>query len=204
MFNWLRFSPIAATLAWGIPCLDSGSLCAQNRDLVRQLNDQLANVAEQASAAVVVISVDKMSWAAGDESAEMPHDLYKDYANPRRGVPRKRPFEGQGSGFILRKDGYILTNNHVVDSASKITVRLKDGRSFPATIQGVDDKTDLAVIKVDAKDLPTVRLGDSDKARVGEFAIAIGAPYSLDYTVDRKSTRLNSSHYQPSRMPSSA
>jgi S1-C subfamily serine protease len=91
--------------------------------------------------------------------------------------------EGQGSGFVLRKDGYILTNNHVVDGASKISVRLQDGRTFPATVQGVDDKTDLAVLKVAAADLPAVRLGNSDSARVGEFAIAIGTPYSLDYTV---------------------
>ncbi len=151
--------------------------------IVKQLNDQLADVAEQVSSAVVVISVDKSSWGASDEATELPSDPFRDFGNPRRGAPRRRATEGQGSGFILRKDGYILTNNHVVDNSSKITVRLRDGRSFPATVRGVDDKTDLAVIHVDAKDLPTARLGDSDRIRVGEFALAIGTPYSLDYTV---------------------
>lgn len=156
---------------------------AQTQNLVKQLNDQLANVAEQVSTAVVVISVDKASWGTGDDLSGMPYDSYRDYGSPRRSTPRKKASEGQGSGFILRKDGYILTNYHVVENASKITVRLRDGRIFPATVQGIDDKTDIAVIKVDGKDLPTVSLGDSDKIRIGEFAIAIGAPYSLDYSV---------------------
>jgi Do/DeqQ family serine protease len=139
-------------------------------------------VAERVSAAVVVISVDKPTWG-GEEGGEMPPEFYRDYGAPRRGSPRRRMAEGQGSGFVLRKDGYILTNNHVVDGASRITVRLKDGRTFAATVQGVDDKTDLAVLKVAAADLPDARIGNSDSVRVGEFAIAIGTPYSLDYTV---------------------
>jgi len=162
---------------------EASFLLGDTPGLVKQLNDQLANVSEQVSEAVVVISVDKMNWGAGDDSAEMPNDFYRDYGNSRRGSPRRKLPEGQGSGFILRKDGFILTNNHVVESAAKIMVRLKDGRTFPATVKGIDDKTDLAVIKIDAKDLPTVRLGNSDNLRVGEFAIAIGTPYSLDYSV---------------------
>ena len=83
--------------------------------------------------------------------------------------------------FIISSDGYILTNDHVVgDSANDgITVRLKDGRKFPASLVGMDDKSDLAVIKIDAQDLPTVELGDSDAAKVGQFAFAIGAPFEL-------------------------
>jgi S1-C subfamily serine protease len=82
----------------------------------------------------------------------------------------------------VRPDGYIFTNFHVVEGADKIDVKLRDGRNFPATVVGTDEKTDIAVIKIDAKDLPVVQLGDSDAVRVGQFAFAIGAPFKLDYT----------------------
>ena len=91
--------------------------------------------------------------------------------------------ESQGSGVILRKDGYILTNQHVIDGGGQITVLLKDGTKFTnAVVVGVDDRIDVAVIKVDGKDLPAAKIGDSDAVRVGQWAIAIGAPYELDYT----------------------
>src|SRR6266576_2387394 len=88
----------------------------------------------------------------------------------------------EGSGFIIRPDGYILTNFHVVEGADKIEVKLRDGRDFPAKVIGTDEKSDIAVIKIGAKDLPVVQLGDSDAVRVGQFAFAIGAPFKLDYT----------------------
>jgi Do/DeqQ family serine protease len=91
--------------------------------------------------------------------------------------------ESQGSGVILRKDGYILTNQHVIDGGGQITVLLKDGTKFTnAVVVGVDDRIDVAVIKVDGKDLPAARIGDSDAVKVGQWAIAIGAPYELDYS----------------------
>ena len=82
----------------------------------------------------------------------------------------------------MRSDGYILTNFHVVEGADHVDVKLKDGREFPAKVVGTDEKTDIAVIKIDAKDLPVVQMGDSDAVRVGQFAFAIGAPFKLDYT----------------------
>ena len=93
-----------------------------------------------------------------------------------------QPVQSEGSGFIVRPDGYIFTNFHVVEGADKISVKLKDGREFSAKVVGTDEKTDIAVIKIDAKDLPVVQLGDSDAVRVGQFAFAIGAPFKLDYT----------------------
>jgi Do/DeqQ family serine protease len=90
---------------------------------------------------------------------------------------------GGGSGVILRPDGYILTNNHVVREASRIEVRLKSGKSFPATLVGADSATDLAMLKIDARGLPQAEFASSDKARVGQFVIAIGSPFGLDYTV---------------------
>lgn len=88
-----------------------------------------------------------------------------------------------GSGVIVDKEGYILTNNHVVEGADKVKVRLNDGREFTATVKGQDPKTDLAVLHIKAKDLPVAQLGDSDKLEVGEWAIAIGSPFGLEHTV---------------------
>ena len=90
---------------------------------------------------------------------------------------------GGGSGVVYRADGHILTNNHVVGNARRIEVRLHDGRTFPARIVGTDPATDLAVIKIDATGLPAARFASRSRIRVGEWAVAIGSPYGLDYTV---------------------
>ncbi|MGB5193513.1 MAG: trypsin-like peptidase domain-containing protein [Polyangiales bacterium] len=90
---------------------------------------------------------------------------------------------GGGSGIILRSDGYILTNNHVVAEASRIDVRLQNGKSYPATLVGSDSATDLAMLKIEATRLPQAEFASSERARVGQFVIAIGSPFGLDYTV---------------------
>jgi S1-C subfamily serine protease len=97
--------------------------------------------------------------------------------------PQERTQRGSGSGFILSQDGKILTNAHVVAGADTVTVTLKDGRSFQGKVMGSDPATDVAVIKIDEKNLPTVTLGDSDRLQPGEWAIAIGNPLGLDNTV---------------------
>src|SRR4030095_1541505 len=99
---------------------------------------------------------------------------------------REPSFDGQGSGVVIRKEGYILTNRHVVDGAEKIKVRFRDGSEFVGEVRGVDAQSDVAVIKIDpqGKELVVAKLADSDKTRVGEFAIAIGAPFELE---DRES-----------------
>jgi len=93
------------------------------------------------------------------------------------------PRTGLGSGFIVRKDGVILTNEHVVAGADKITVTLADGRSFEARVRAADHISDIAVLQVDANNLPTATLGDSDKIRQGDWAIAIGNPFGFEQTV---------------------
>jgi serine protease Do len=149
-------------------------------------------VAEEVSPAVVVITVRQKATpiphlfpdqrdGSGDE--EDPADQFKRYFPHRPDDTPPEPTRGQGSGIIIRKDGYILTNRHVVDDAERIDVRLKDGRNFRAQVRGVDAPSDVAVIKIDATDLTVAALADSSKTRVGEFAIAIGAPFALDYTV---------------------
>ena len=95
----------------------------------------------------------------------------------------KQKQTGEGSGVIVDPKGYILTNHHVVAGADKITLHLFDGTELKGTIQGTDPKTDLAVVHVEAKDLPVATLGDSDKIQVGEWAIAIGSPFGLEETV---------------------
>lgn len=95
----------------------------------------------------------------------------------------KQILAGKGSGVIIDKSGYIVTNNHVVAGADKITVTLADGRAFKARLVGRDSQTDLAVLKIDAKNLPSARLGNSDNIRVGDWAIAIGNPLGLGNTV---------------------
>jgi serine protease Do len=96
---------------------------------------------------------------------------------------QQQPTHGLGSGFIVRSDGIILTNAHVVDGASDVMVKLSDRREFKAKVIGVDKQTDIAVLKIDAKDLPTVKLGDSKAVRVGQWVLAIGSPYGFENTV---------------------
>jgi S1-C subfamily serine protease len=100
------------------------------------------------------------------------------------GLSQQQRLRGQGSGFIIDRDGIILTNAHVVDKADKVTIALKDGRSFEGKVQGIDTVTDLAVVKVSgAKDLPVATLGNSAIIKVGDWAIAVGNPLGLDNTV---------------------
>lgn len=119
------------------------------------------------------------------------------------GGPRQEPERrGTGSGFIISADGLILTNHHVVDGADEITVRLTDNREFTGKVLGSDAKTDIAVVKIEAKDLPYLTMGNSDELKVGEWVAAIGSPFGLDNTVtsgivSAKSRKLPSDQYVP-------
>src|SRR5256712_6914363 len=154
----------------------------QGKDVVHQLNNAFAKVFETVAPSVVIIEISKKN----DNETSAFEDLFfqgpPDESNPRRNPRNLQPLQSEGSGFIVRPDGYIFTNFHVVEAADKIDVKLKDGREFSAKVVGTDQKTDIAVIKIEAKDLPVVQLGDSDAVRVGQFAFAIGAPFKLDYT----------------------
>jgi serine protease Do len=164
----------------------AGSDANANLALARQLNEAFVQVAEEVSPSVVVITVTEKAGALDPDdtddtdgqqnpSSQIPPELRR-YLQSHKSI-------GQGSGIIIRPDGFILTNGHVVENAEKIEVRLRDGRTYNATVRGVDVPSDVAVIKIDEKNLPVARLADSSRTRVGEFAIAIGAPFALDYTV---------------------
>jgi serine protease Do len=148
-------------------------------DLVRQLNDSFAGVYERVAPAVVVIEVE---GAPGAVALRLPQGLEFFFRQPDGS--RIPPQIEQGSGFLVSPDGVIVTNNHVVESgqSGKITVHLRDGRKFDAKLLGRDERSDIAVLKIDATGLPTVELADSDAVRVGQFAFAIGAPFDLPYT----------------------
>lgn len=115
-------------------------------------------------------------------------DPFGFFGNPGNRGSQKRKIqtpkrEGAGSGVIISSDGYIVTNNHVVDGADELTVTLDDNREFSARIIGTDKKTDLALIKIDGNNLPTLPIGDSDKLKVGEWVLAVGNPFNLSSTV---------------------
>ena len=115
---------------------------------------------------------------------EVPEIFRHFFGNPGQGpgMPRQEK-SSLGSGFIVSSDGYILTNNHVIRDADEIIVRLSDRRELEAKLIGADERSDLAVLKVEASGLPAVELGDSDDLEVGEWVLAIGSPFGFDYTV---------------------
>jgi serine protease Do len=133
-------------------------------------------LAKEVGPAVVSINV-KITRQSSESSGGFPYDPFGQFGGPEIG-------EGQGSGFIIAPEGYVLTNDHVVGEASDIKVALADGRELPGKVVGSDSRTDIALVKIDSKQpLPYVRLGDSDKAEIGEWVIAIGNPFGLDHTV---------------------
>lgn len=168
----------AGLLAGG--ALAQQSTPAASGSLARQLNDAFADVYEKVAPAVVVIEVQR---AVSDGGRALPEGLDFFFQNPDNNR-QSYIAPDQGSGFIIAPDGHIVTNGHVVENAAEggIVVKLKDGRKFPASLVGIDEKSDLAVIKIDTTGLPMIELADSDSARVGQFAFAIGAPLDLPYT----------------------
>ena len=158
---------------------------------VRELPD-FSDLAEKQAPAVVNISTTQTRERRAtpqipdlDENDPL-YDFFRRFI-PRQPGPGQGPrqFESRslGSGFIIGTDGYILTNAHVVDAADEITVRLTDKREFKARVIGADKRTDIALLKIDAGSLPTVRFGDPNRLRVGEWVVAIGSPFGFDSTV---------------------
>lgn len=155
--------------------------------MARSLPD-FTDLVEEASPAIVNIStVQRGDGRQGGLPRGMdPENLPEFFRHFFRGMPEGAPQRERrslGSGFILSSDGYIVTNNHVVDGADEIFVRLIDRREYVATVVGTDPRSDLALLRVEAEDLPTVAIGESASLRVGEWVLAIGSPFGFDYSV---------------------
>lgn len=158
----------------------------------KSLGQAFVEVAKKVQPAVVHIQTEKTIsvrpdpfWFGDEFFKGSPfEEFFKGFRSPReRGKEYRHKQRGEGSGVIVDKEGYVLTNNHVIEGADRVKVRLNDGREFTATVKGRDTRTDLAVLHIKAKDLPVATLGDSDKLEVGEWAIAIGNPFGLEHTV---------------------
>jgi serine protease Do len=184
VFALLLFPPVLQAKDGGIESL-------------RQTSKAFSEVAKEVSPAVVFIQIEKtvqqpnvQFFSPFGQGGPFDNDLMRRFfgmpgqENPQQSqqAPQQRII-GQGSGFIISKDGYILTNNHVVGDADKVTVKLLDGREFNAKTVGTDPHSDVAVIKIDAVDLPVLEMGDSDKIEVGEWVVAIGNPFGLSHTL---------------------
>jgi Do/DeqQ family serine protease len=136
--------------------------------------------AESAVDAVVYVKVTSSAPAV----QQAPNSIFDFFFGfPEGGAPQQRERVGSGSGVIIREDGYIVTNNHVIDGANKIEVTLNTNQTYPATLIGTDPATDIALLKIEAQGLPIIPFGDSDKLRLGEWVIAIGSPYDLRSTI---------------------
>ena len=163
------------------------------KSFLQELNEGFTGIYDKNAPAVVIVDSSKTS-DADDENEMQGFDFF--FRNPQGGQGQgqgkdddSRRFKmppsaskSEGSGFIVRPDGYIFTNNHVIDGADKIEVHLKDGRHFPAKVVGADEKSDIAVLKIDATGLPTLEFADSDAVKVGQLVCSIGTPFNLDYS----------------------
>ena len=179
-FNTAQASPVAAA-GVAAPAANPGATSLP-------LNG-FSELVKKAGPAVVNVSVNGTRKASA-EMPQLPEELREFFRGfGGKGIPQMprggqdAPMRGQGSGFIVSPDGYILTNAHVVENADSVTVRLTDRREFKAKVVGADKQTDVAVLKVDAKSLPTVRLGKSAEANVGEWVVAIGSPFGFENSV---------------------
>ena len=165
----------AATRGEGTVLLQDTSHPIPQARIAADLGDAFASVAEHVKPAVVFVKSERRERTTARRLPPGFEDFFQ--------IPRRPQVEqGSGSGFIVSADGYILTNNHVVQGADRVTVRLLDNREFTAKTVGTDPATDVAVIKIDATGLPTVRLGNADSTRIGEWVLAIGNPLGEAFT----------------------
>ncbi|MGA3172068.1 MAG: trypsin-like peptidase domain-containing protein [Chthoniobacteraceae bacterium] len=154
-------------------------------DLLHEIDDAFVAVFEKVAPAVVVIEAEKKP-APDDQNQNFDYYFHSPEGDDGNHAPvQEPPVRSEGSGFIVRPDGYIYTNYHVIEDSEKVEVRLRDNRRFIARIVGADPHTDIAVLKIDATNLPTAALLDSDTVRVGQMCFAIGIPYNLDYSFCR-------------------
>ncbi|HPA18229.1 MAG TPA: trypsin-like peptidase domain-containing protein [Verrucomicrobiae bacterium] len=196
---WKTSASIAALLASQLHAAQTNPPAPGT--LAHQLEADFVAAFEEVAPSVVVIEAEKpdderdIVWrmffdAPGDERPNEGEEPQKKKSNkdelpppkPRKSHPRQEAPQNQGSGTIIRADGYIVTNNHVIEGATKIWVYLRDGTKHEATLVGSEPQADLAVVKIDATNLVPAKLGDAGSARIGQWTIAVGAPFQLEYS----------------------
>ncbi len=148
----------------------------------RELPDFREIVAQQSPAVVKILVESRSGGHPGFDTEEIPEYLRR-FFEFRGEPPGPRERMSLGSGFVLSEDGYIVTNNHVVEGADSVVVRLIDRREYDAEVIGTDPRSDLALLRIEAEDLPVLRLDEDDDLAVGEWVLAIGSPFGLDYSV---------------------
>jgi serine protease Do len=177
----------AGIQATGIATAKDKIVSKESTNLLGKLSDAFAEVAEAARPAVVNISTTSTVTMEDNPFGNMFNDpFFRHFFGDRFGNPgQKRKYKSSalGSGVIVSDDGYILTNNHVVKGADEIKVILYDKREFKGKVVGTDPRTDLAVVKIEARNLPTLSLGDSGKLKTGDLVLAIGNPFGLNQTI---------------------
>ncbi len=176
MQSFMRIGSLVLVL-----CLMAG--VANARDYLPDFSDLAAEHSTTVVRVEAEVSSDQQRQQMEQWEREMP-DLFRHFFGDQMPpMPEQRPRNSQGSGFIISDDGYVVTNHHVIANAENIRVRTSDHRIFHAEVVGTDEQSDIALIKVDASDLPYVEMGDSDALNVGEWVLAIGAPFGMDYSV---------------------
>jgi serine protease Do len=184
LFNWLSVPALSANMLFVLSIgVSSASYSASSLP-------NFADLVEENAATIVEISAIRMVENRSFQSERDLEEFLRRRLNPDEESelelnpeePQLSPRGGVGSGFIISPDGYIITNHHVVDSADEITVHLTDRREYRAEVIGLDEPSDLALLKIDADDLPYVQMGDSDLLRVGDWVLAIGSPFGLEFS----------------------
>lgn len=171
----INYRQLVTVLVIGLVASAASAQLPEFTELVKQISPAVVNISAQRTT--------RDPRGSRFDEREMPElfrRFFRDMPHPQT-PPRNRP--SLGSGFIISSDGYILTNNHVIENADKIIVSLQDRRERVATVVGVDALSDLAVLKIDATDLPGVKFGSSEELQVGEWVVAIGSPFGFEYSV---------------------
>lgn len=168
---------------WSSAYAKDAKISQQSIDLLSKIGQAQAEIVDAVRPTVVNISTTRTVKFQGGSNPLYDDPFFRRFFGEQFRAPKERKTASLGSGVIVDSDGYILTANHVIQGAEEIKVTLSDKREFKGKIVGTDSMTDIGVIRIDANDLPAIKMGDSNKLRVGEMVLAIGSPYGLSQTV---------------------
>jgi len=174
---------VLSLCGWSYVYAGEAAISKESVDILTKVGQATAEIVDAVRPAIVNISTTRTVKLQGGGDQFLDDPFFRRFFGDRFQTPKERKSLGLGSGVIVDADGYILTANHVIQGADEIKVTLSDKREFKGKIVGSDIMTDIGVVKIDAKDLPSVKMGDSAKLRVGETVLAIGSPYGLSQTV---------------------